>query len=90
MAEKYKKSIAKNAKVAFVHVSQDYETKDAEKWAAKEKFPWLTVLPENYQGSGLRDYYTEAIVPFYTMVDAQGEEVARGAEAIFAKIGELE
>lgn len=90
MAEKYKKSIEKNDKVAFVHVSQDYESKDAEKWAAKEKFPWLTVLPENYQGSGLRGYYAEAIVPFYTMLDAEGKEVARGADAIFAKIGELE
>ena len=89
MAEKYTKSIAKNPKVAFIHISQDQQDADAEKWATKEKFPWLTVLPGNFEGSGLLKYYTEPVVPFYTMVDGKGKEVAQGADAIFKKIAEL-
>ena len=31
----------------------------------------------------------EPVVPFYTMVDGKGKEVAQGADAIFKKIDEL-
>lgn len=89
MAEKYKKNIADNPEVEFIHVSQDFEKAEAEKWAAAAQLPWLTVLPENYEKTGMLKFYTEAIMPFYTMVDSKGKEVANGEDAIFKKVAEL-
>ena len=89
VVEKYKTSIADNPKVEMIHVSQDFDNEGAQEWAADAEFPWLTVLPENYEASGMLKFYTEAAVPFYTMIDREGNEVARGPEAVFAKVDEL-
>ena len=87
--EKYNEKIADNPKVELIHVSQDQESPAAETWAVDAGFPWLTVLPENFEESGMLKYYTEPEVPFYTMVDGDGKEVAQGAAAIFEKIDSL-
>ena len=87
--DKYKKSIADNSKVAFIHVSRDSDEGAAKNWAEAEGFPWLTVLPGDVDRSGLMDYYTRRVVPFYTMVDGDGKEVANGSAAVFAKAAEV-
>ena len=84
--EKYKKSIADNPKVAMIHISRDQSDGPAKDWAAAEGFPWLTVLPDDADRSGLLEYRTRPAVPFYTMVDRNGSEVANGSGAIFNKI----
>lgn len=87
--EKFNKSIADNPKVEMIHISQDNSDGPAEQWAADEKFPWLTILPDDTERSGLLEYRTRPVVPFYTMVDGEGNEVANGSAAIFSKIGQL-
>lgn len=89
LVEKFNASIAENPKVTLIHVSQDSSEGAAEKWAAKESFPWLTVLPGDVKRSGFEEYHTRKVVPFYTMVDGSGKEVANGSAAIFNKIAEL-
>tara|TARA_R110002096_G_scaffold27577_17_gene84227 strand:- start:23 stop:298 length:276 start_codon:yes stop_codon:yes gene_type:complete len=87
--EKYNETVADNNKVAFIHISQDSSDSDAEDWATAESFPWLTVLPDDVKRSDLAEYHTRSVVPFYTMVDGDGKEVANGSSAIFQKIAKL-
>ena len=87
--EKYNASIASNPKVEMIHVSRDQAEDAAQDWAAAEKFPWLTVLPDDVERSDLMQFRTRNAVPFYTMVDKDGNEVANGSGAIFAKVAEL-
>jgi len=87
--EKYKELIADNPQVEMIHVSRDEGEGSAENWAEKAGFPWLTVLPKNVKRSGLLDYKTESYVPFYALVNAQGEPLASGQNEVFAKIAEL-
>ena len=87
--DKFNAEIADNPKVAMIHISQDRDDGPATEWAAKEGFPWLTILPDDTERSGLMDYYTRRVVPFYTMVDGDGNEVANGSSAVFNKIKEL-
>ncbi len=87
--EKYNASIASNPKVEMIHVSRDQADDAAQDWAAAEGFPWLTVLPGDVERSDLLQFRTRNAVPFYTMVDKDGNEVANGSGAIFAKVAEL-
>ena len=74
--EKYNEMVAENPKVEMIHISRDREEDAAENWAAAEGFPWLTILPDDTERSGLMEYRTRNSVPFYTMVDASGKELA--------------
>ena len=87
--EKFNASIADNPKVTLIHISRDRSDGPAAEWAAKEGFPWLTILPDDVERSKLLEYRTRSSVPYYTMVDANGKEVANGSSAIFKKISQL-
>ncbi|GHC57111.1 hypothetical protein [Roseibacillus persicicus] len=93
--EKYKKHIADLPNVEFIHISLengDDGAEKAEKWAAKESFPWLTVLPEDAEKSGLSAYKTTNSVPEYHLIDGDGNTVVAGThvgDAAFAKIKEI-
>lgn len=87
--EKYQEVVAENPKVAMIHISRDQNDGAAEEWATEEQFPWLTVLPDDAERSGLLEYRTRNVVPFYTMVDADGNEVASGSSAVFRKAAEF-
>lgn len=90
--EKYKKHIEGTANVEFVHVSLDRDEDAAEEWAAKEAFPWLTIMPDNVERSTMRDYKTTNGVPEYHLVDGDGNTVVAGSSsgaAAFAKIDEV-
>lgn len=90
--EKYKTVLAENTKTIMVHVSLDRSDDLAEKWAAKEGFPWLTILPDDTKGSGLKEYHTTGSVPCYVMLDKDGEVVVPGSPsgaACFEKAAEL-
>lgn len=86
---KYNKTIADNSKVAMVHVSLEREEGKAEVWAAKEGFPWLTILPGDVKGSGMRDYKETNFVPEYALVDKNGKRIASGGDEVFKKAVEL-
>ncbi|QQL44933.1 TlpA family protein disulfide reductase [Sulfuriroseicoccus oceanibius] len=86
--ETYAKTIATNDKVEMVHLSADRNAKAATTWAAKEKFPWPTVLPEKVKATGL-EKYAAGYVPDYILVDKEGKELARKSGAVFAKLKEL-
>lgn len=73
----------------MIHVSRDRDDKSAEKWAADEGFPWMTILPDDAERSGLMEYRTRNAVPFYVLVDKDGKEVAQGSGAVFQKAVEL-
>ncbi len=87
--EKYTEVVAENPKVEMIHVSQDSSEDAAEGWAASEKFPWLTILPGDVERSDLMEYRTRGVVPFYTLVDGSGNEIATGSSAVFSKAAEL-
>lgn len=90
--EKYNKHIAENPNVEFVHVSLDRDDDAAEGWAAKDEFPWLTILPDDVEKSGLRDYKKTKYVPEYVLLNGEGKIVVAGnsnGTAAFSKIDEL-
>ena len=86
--KQYKSDIENNEKVEFIHASLDSDEDSAEKWAAQEQFPWLTVLHKDFKRSGL-DKFSPKGVPHYILVDRNGEQVAVGKSGSFNKIKEL-
>ena len=86
---KYEENISENKSVEFIHVSLDSDKGAAEKWAAKEKFPWLHVLPEKVKRSGLDKFHTSGSVPFYCLIEGGGKVLAKGSSASFSKAKEL-
>lgn len=74
--------------VEMVHVSLDQDEDAAESWAAKESFPWPTVMMSKMKRSGL-DGYAPRGVPNYKLISKDGEVVAEGKGAVFQKIAEL-
>lgn len=86
---KYNDVIANNDKVEFIHVSLDRDEDAALSWAKKENFPWLHVLPEKQKRSDLRKYHTSGSVPFYVLVDKDGQVLTKGSNASFKKAAEL-
>lgn len=86
---KYKEKIEGNNRVEFIHVSLDSNKDAALEWAAKEKFPWLHVLPDKVKRSGLKPFHTSGSVPFYCLIDGDGKTLATGSGAAFAKAEEL-
>jgi len=92
LVETYNKVIADNDKVTMIHASLDQSADLAEKWAAKEGFPWLTILPDDVGKSGLKPFHTTGAVPCYVMLDKDGEVVvagSAGSTACFKKAAEL-
>ena len=92
LVEKYNSQIADTPNVEFVHVSLDQNDDAAEGWAEKEKFPWLTILPDDAEKSGLKEYKTTNSVPEYHLVDAEGNTIVAGSAgnaAAFQKIKEI-
>ena len=90
--EKYNSVLGDTNKVTMIHVSLDRSEDLAEKWAAKEGFPWLHILPDDVEKSGLKVFHTTGAVPCYVMLDANGEVVIKGSagsNAIFKKAAEL-
>lgn len=87
---KYNKIIAGNDKLELIHVSADQTEKAAEKWAAKEKFPWPTVMADKLRRSGL-DRYEIRGYPTYILIDKDGKKLAEAHSSapIFKKIAEL-
>lgn len=87
--EKYKKEIATNPLVEMIHVSLDEDIESATKWATKESFPWLTILPEA-QEEGVISLNPNKAAPEYRLMSAQGEVVlVAPSDEVFAKIKEL-
>ncbi len=84
--ESYNEKLADLSNVKFVHLSLDRSEDDAEEWAEKESFPWLTVMPEDVEKTEIE---VAKGVPEYRMVDANGEVVATGKSAVFAKAAEI-
>ncbi len=82
--------ISENPQFEMIHISMDEDTESATKWAAKESFPWLTVLPEDASEAGLMTLFPDEGVPEYMIVKSSGEMVlTASSEAIFEKIKEL-
>ena len=86
--EKYNDKVATNPAVEMIHVSLDSDEKAAEAWAAKENFPWPTVMRDKLERSGLSEYAPRA-VPTYLLVDGDGNRIAEGNGPVFAKVDEL-
>ena len=72
----------------MVHVSLDRDKNAAESWAAKESFPWPTVMMDKLTASGLEEYMPQG-VPNYKLLSKDGTIVAEGKSEVFAKVAEL-
>jgi len=86
---KYNKEVAANENVEFIHASLDQSEDEALEWAKKENFPWLHVMRKNVLKADLAKFHTSGSVPFYCFVDKDGEVLAQGSEASFAKAKEV-
>ena len=87
--EKYKKQIGPNPLFEMIHISMDEDVKAATDWAAKESFPWLTILPK-VNPAGVMSYYPEEGVPEYILVDAAGNKILTApSDEVFLKMAEL-
>ena len=86
--KQYQAEIANNPGVEMIHVSLDRDKKAAETWAAKEGFPWPTVMMDNLKKSGFEDYMPRG-VPNYKLLSKDGKIVAEGKGEVFAKAAEL-
>ncbi|MAT30797.1 MAG: hypothetical protein DBX00_04910 [Verrucomicrobia bacterium] len=86
--KQYQAEIADNPGVEMIHVSLDRDKKAAETWAAKEGFPWPTVMMDNLKKSGFEDYMPRG-VPNYKLLSKDGKIVAEGKGEVFAKAAEL-
>ena len=86
--KQYNDQVADNPNVEMIHVSLDNDEKAAESWAAKEGFPWPTVMRAKVERSGLDAYMPQGI-PNYKLIDKDGKVVAEGKGAVFAKIAGL-
>lgn len=71
----------------MIHISFDSNAKASAAWASADELPWLTLVPENVEASGLLKY-SKGFVPEYHLVKADGEVVVSGEEA-FTKIKDL-
>lgn len=90
--EKYHAKLAGLSNVEFIHVSLDADEDVAEEWAAQEKFPWLTVMKDKMERSGLDKYKTTNGVPEYHLIDGDGNTVVAGSAgsgAAMQKIAEI-
>lgn len=85
--EYFSEKIIGNAKVEFIHVSQDEDTKDAIDWAKSARFPWLTVTSTNIKAAGLDTY--DGGTPSYALVSKHGRVLATTEENAIAKIKQL-
>lgn len=86
--KQYQAEIANNPAVEMIHVSLDRDKNAAQKWAAKEGFPWPTVMMDKIKESGFEDYMPRA-VPNYKLLSKDGKIVAEGKAKVFAKAAEL-
>ena len=86
--EYYNEDLAARKDLALIQVSLDDDTKTAEQWAQKEKFPWLTIPHDRQETSGFDEYAVHAI-PSYILRDADGKIIAQGREKVLAAIEEL-
>jgi len=83
--EQYNETIAENPKVEMVHVSLDRSESSAVGWAKKEKFPWLTILPDDVKTkSGVIKFKQGSGVPSYVLLKADGEVISTGS-GVFEK-----
>jgi hypothetical protein len=86
--KQYQAEIANNPAVEMIHVSLDRDKKAAETWAAKEGFPWPTVMMDKLSESGFEDYMPRG-VPNYKLHSKDVKIVAEGKGEVFAKAAEL-
>ncbi len=86
--KQYNEEIATNPAVEMIHASLDRDKKAAESWAAKEGFPWPTVMMDKIKESGLEEYMPRG-VPNYKLLSKDGKIVAEGKGEVFAKVAEL-
>ena len=80
--EAYDEHLKGSDKVALIHISYDRTDEAAEKWAAKEKMTWLTVLGSDRKASKMAKFSVSEYVPEYRLLDPTGREIAEGKEAI--------
>ena len=86
--KQYQAEIANNPAVEMIHASLDQDKKAAETWAAKEGFPWPTVMMDKLKEGGFEDYMPRA-VPNYKLLSKDGKIVAEGKGEVFAKAAAL-
>ncbi len=83
----YNSTIKDNAKLEFIHVSQDDDKKKAFDWTKSAYLPWLTVLKNKARSSGLGKF--DSGTPSYALVDKNGKILASGEKEVMEKVKEL-
>lgn len=88
--KQYNEQVADNPTVEMIHVSLDNDEDAAEAWAAKEGFPWPTVMRGKVDRAGFDTYLEGGIgIPNYKLVDKDGKVIVEGKAAVFQKVAEL-
>jgi len=84
----YNEQIKKNESIELIMLSVDKDPSDALSWAKKENFPWPTILEsEISKHSEKWNFYQEieSIVPFYMLIDGDGNVLATDKKTAFEK-----
>ena len=86
--ELYNAEIVDNAKDELIHASLDTNEDSVEDRAAEAHMPWLTVMNKDLKRTDLEKLKTGSL-PSYILIDKNGNKVAEGKAASFAKINAL-
>ncbi|MFP6883736.1 MAG: hypothetical protein VCA40_04845 [Roseibacillus sp.] len=87
LVESYRKDVAPNPKVEMIHISRDRNNTAALNWAENQKFPWPTIMKDETDAALMTHYSNR--VPSYILIDHEGNKIAEGKGAIWAKIKTL-
>ena len=88
--KQYNEELADHPSVEMIHVSLDDDEKAATDWAAKESFPWPTVMRSKIDRAGFDTYLEGGIgIPNYKLIDGDGKVIVEGKGEVFQKISEL-
>lgn len=83
----YKEQVATNPAVDMIHLSRDSDDGAALDWAKKESFPWPHIMKDDVEEFFLKHY--GGGVPTYVLIDREGNKLATGKGACFAKLDSL-
>ena len=89
MVEKYNAKIKDNKNVEMIYVSRDRSEDAMEAFMAEYEMPWPAIDFDKMEKWKLAWEIYGRAVPFYALVNAEGEVMAKGSGAVFAAIDQL-
>ena len=87
--EYYNESIAENDNVELVLYSCDGDKKGLEKFMTQHSAPWPAIDHRSLKRAKTIGKYSPKGIPSYILIDAEGNKIAEGKNAVQQKIAEI-